>query len=139
MKLNHLDLQVSDVQGAVSFFEAHFGMRLTTSRSSPAIAILTDAPDPADARHGAGPHASHDPHDAFVLVLQRKKDERAAYPEGFHLGFLVDDVAKVEAVHRSLVAAGADVSPIETNNRGTMIYCRHTDGILVEVSCRKKQ
>lgn len=126
MKLNHLDLQVSDVQATVSFFEAHFGLTLTTSRGSPAIAILSDRP--------AG-----DPGDGFVLVLQRKKDETQTYPDGFHLGFLVEDIATVEATHRSLVAAGADVSAIDTNNRGTMIYCRMADGILVEVNCPRKR
>jgi len=79
MKLNHLDLQVPDVQRTVGFFEKYFDLELRSSRTSPAIAILSD-------RQG------------FVLVIQRRKNEAEAYPEGFHLGFLVDDV---ESVHRA--------------------------------------
>ena len=41
MKLNHLDLQVSDVQRSVAFFE-HFTFQLRSSRTSPAIAIMDD-------------------------------------------------------------------------------------------------
>src|SRR3954451_621599 len=77
MKLNHLDLQVSDVQRTVDFFEKYFDLELRSSRTSPALAILSD-------RHG------------FVLVLQRRKHDAETYPEGFHVGFLVDDV---ETVH----------------------------------------
>lgn len=115
MHLNHLDLQVRDVQKTVRFFERFFGFSLSTSRNSPAIAIL---------RGDQG----------FVLVLQRRKTEDETYPRDFHLGFLVDDVATVERLHRELVEAGEQVSDVATNARGTMIYCRH-DGFLVEVSC----
>ena len=117
MLLNHLDLQVSNVQATAAFLEAFFGFALETSRASPAIAVL----------RGAG---------GVVLVLQRASSP--VYPEGFHFGFLVDDVATVEAKHAALVAARADVSAIDVNARGTMIYCRF-DSLLVEVSCRKKR
>ena len=118
MNINHLDLQVTDVQRSVVFFETFFGLTLQTNRTSPAIAILSD---------GAG----------FVLVLQRKKEPAQTYPDGFHLGFLVDEIAIVERTHAALLQAGVEVSAIDRNSRGTMIYCRH-DGILVEVSCRQK-
>lgn len=120
MVLNHLDLQVSDVQAFASFLEAHFRLIVQTSRTSPAIAILSD---------GAG----------FVLVLQKKQLGGQGYPEGFHLGFLVDDVKTVEDTHRALVEAGAQVSAIDRNKRGTTLYCRAPDGILVEVSCRDRR
>ncbi len=117
MLINHLDLQVRDVHAVASFFEAHFGLRWQSSRSSPAIAILADD-------------------DGFVLVLQRKKVLDQTYPDGFHLGFLLEDVASVEAKHRELVAAGAPVSGLQRNGRGTQLYCRIDEGIVVEVSCR---
>lgn len=119
MILNHLDLQVTDVQKTVSFFETFFDLTLQTSRTSPAFAIL----------HDEG---------GFVLVLQRKKDAAQKYPDGSHLGFLVDDIATVERLHARLESGGYEVGPIDRNARGTMIYCRLSDGLLVEVSCRKK-
>jgi catechol 2,3-dioxygenase-like lactoylglutathione lyase family enzyme len=118
VKLNHLDLQVLDVQRSVLFFERFFGLELTSSRASPALAFLTDG-------HG------------FVLVLQRMRAP-APYPDGFHLGFLVDDVETVRAFHAQAKAGGLDVTDVETNARGTMVYCRTPEGFAVEVSCRVK-
>lgn len=119
LRLNHLDLQVSDVQAHVVFFE-RFGLVLQTSRTSPAIAILGD---------DAG----------FVLVLQRQKDPTQRYPDGFHVGFLVDDVATVHTLHALLTEGGLHPTPVETNGRGTMTYCRAPDGWAVEVSCRVRR
>jgi catechol 2,3-dioxygenase-like lactoylglutathione lyase family enzyme len=117
MKLNHLDLQVADVQRAVLFFERHFAFQLRSSRQSPAIAILDDG-------------------DGFVLVLQRRRSPDEKYPEGFHFGFLVPDVETVLRFHATATADGLEVSAVIRNNRGTMVYCQSPEGFLVEVNCR---
>ncbi len=117
MNLNHLDLQVSDVQQSVVFFE-RFGLELRTSRTSPALAILGDQ-------------------QGFVLVLQRCKTGTPSYPEGFHLGFLVGDVETVLRFHERAREDGLAVSDVDRNSRGTMVYCRSPDGYAVEVSCRR--
>jgi catechol 2,3-dioxygenase-like lactoylglutathione lyase family enzyme len=119
VKLNHLDLQVSDVPAAVDFFERHFELALTSKRGSPAIAFLDD---------GQG----------FSLVLQRAREEVPSYPEGFHLGFLVDDVDEVRQRHARLVAAAVPrLSDVIENNRGVMFYVRGPSDLLIEVSCRR--
>ena len=120
MKLNHLDLQVSDVQRSVAFFEDAFGLRMQSNRGSPAIAILGDD-------------------DGFTLVLQRRKTDDETYPEGFHLGFFLADPALVRAFHERAVARGYDVSAVIENGRGTLVYCRTEDGIVVEVSCQRRR
>lgn len=117
MKLNHLDLQVHDVARTTRFFERYFGLRLQSSASSTALAILTDQ-------------------SAFVLVLQRSK-AADRYPEGFHVGFLLDDEAAVRALHARALADGAVVSDVIVNGRGTMIYLTAPEGYCVEVSCQK--
>jgi catechol 2,3-dioxygenase-like lactoylglutathione lyase family enzyme len=116
MLLNHIDLQVPDVQETAAFFERWLGFTHTTSRTSPAIAIL----------RGEG---------GFVLVLQRR-GEGEAYPEGFHVGCVVDGEETVVDFHRRVSEAGVAISPITRNNRGTMTYCHAPGGVLVEVSCR---
>ena len=116
MLLNHLDLQVPDVRETAAFFEAHFGFRQQGNQGSPAIAILM----------GDGP---------FTLVLQHRDDSQ--YPEGFHLGFIVETPDEVHARHAQLRAAGVDCSDVQVNGRGTMTYLRAPGGVLVEVSCRK--
>lgn len=118
MNLNHLDLQVHDVPGTIAFFERYFGLVLRSNPSSPALAILTDG-------HG------------FVLVLQRCERPDDRYPEGFHLGFLLDDVDAVRALHTRLRADEVPVSDVIVNGRGTMVYLTRPEGYYVEVSCQR--
>lgn len=118
MKLNHLDLQVRDVRETTAFFTRYFDLRLQSSPGSPAIAILTDD-------HG------------FVLVLQRRERDDETYPDGFHLGFLLDDVASVVALQSRARAGGADVTDVIVNGRGTMIYFTLPEGYRVEVACQR--
>jgi len=116
MQLNHIDLQVPDVQEAAAFFERWFAFEHTSNRSSPAIAIL----------RGEG---------GFSLVLQRRAPEEK-YPESFHVGFLLDDEERVLAFHRRAREAGLAISDVQKNNRGTLTYLRGPGEILIEVSCR---
>lgn len=119
MKLNHIDLQVPDVQRTATFFERFFDFEHTSNRASPAIAILTD-------REG------------LVLVLQRLKSPTEKYPEGFHVGFLVDDEATVLGFQERARAEGLEVSDVIRNNRGTMVYCKAPGELLVEVNVRPR-
>ena len=114
MKLNHLDLQVSDVQALAGFLELHFGLVRLSNERSPAIAILHDG-------------------DGFTLVIQRSSDDRP-YPDGFHIGFIHNAAETVRTHHARLVQAGLTVGPIDVNARGTRFYLTTPGGILVEVS-----
>ena len=118
MKLNHLDIQVPNVPEAAAFFEQHFGFQILTNRSSAALIALRDS-------------------DGFVLVLQRLKDPAEKYPDGFHLGFYVSDVARVHEQRARLSEAGVGVGEIIENNRGLMFYFSGPGGVLIEVSCPK--
>jgi len=116
MKIDHLDLQVRDVPATFAFFRDYFGLTPQTRPDSPQLAILTDG-------HG------------FVLVLQRgAADER--YPQGFHVGFLRDEVDEVRRLHARAVAEQVPVSEVIVNGRGTMIYFTRPEGYHVEVSCQ---
>lgn len=117
MKLNHLDLQVQDVARTSQFFARYFGLQIQSNPSSPALVIMTDP-------------------SGFVLVLQRSK-QAERYPDGFHVGFLLDDVDSVRALHARAVADGVPVSEVIVNGRGTMIYLSAPEGYYVEVSCQK--
>jgi catechol 2,3-dioxygenase-like lactoylglutathione lyase family enzyme len=119
MKLNHLDLQTANVPELVAFLTQYFDFAPITRVDSPAIAILRDE-------------------DGFTLVLQRKKDASESYPEGFHIGFLVESPAEVHAKRASLAEAGVDISEVDTNGRGTMCYLRAPDDLLIEIGCRAR-
>jgi catechol 2,3-dioxygenase-like lactoylglutathione lyase family enzyme len=116
VKLNHLDLHISDVPALTRFLVDGFDLVAMTRLDSPKLAVLGDG-------HG------------FTLVLQRQRHADDRYPDGAHIGFLVDDPADVHARRAKLAAAGADVSPVETDARGTRCYCRAPAGVLIEVGC----
>jgi hypothetical protein len=63
----------------------------------------------------------------FVHVLQPSA-EGARYPEGFHLGFTLDSVEAVRALHARASADGTPVSDVIVNGRGTMIYLSAPEG-----------
>lgn len=117
MKINHLDLQVHDVAKTSQFFERYFGLQIQSNPSSAALVIMTDP-------------------GGFVLVLQRSQ-QAERYPQGFHVGFLLDDVESVRALHARAVADGTPVSEVIVNGRGTMIYLTAPEGYYVEVSCQR--
>jgi catechol 2,3-dioxygenase-like lactoylglutathione lyase family enzyme len=116
VKLNHLDLQVTDVPSLTTFLVDHFDLQPLTRLDSPRLAILTDG-------HG------------FTLVIQRRKHDGEAYPEGAHIGFLVDDPAEVHTRRARLAAAGVAISEVATTARGSSCYCRGPGEILIEVGC----
>ena len=113
MKLNHLDLQTTDVQALAAFFVDHFDFTRRSNDRSPAIAILGDE---------AG----------FTLVIQRH--EAPIYPEHFHIGFIHDGVEPVRAHRDRLLAAGVTAGELSTDNRGTRFYLKAPGDLLVEVS-----
>jgi catechol 2,3-dioxygenase-like lactoylglutathione lyase family enzyme len=113
VKLNHLDLQTTDVPALVQFLVTHFELTARTRLDSPKIAILDD---------GAG----------FTLVIQHY--EAPVYPPTFHIGFIVDDPAEVYTRREAIAAAGVTISPVEVDGRGTRCYTHAPGGLLVEIS-----
>jgi catechol 2,3-dioxygenase-like lactoylglutathione lyase family enzyme len=117
MRLNHLDLQVPDVPTTAAFFERYFALTIQSNRSSAAIIILSDD-------------------STFTLVLQRRKRDCESYPEGFHIGFLVEDEAAVRRQHARMVGDGVACSDIFVNHRGVMFYLTAPGDFTVEVGYR---
>lgn len=115
MKLNHIDLPVSDLEGAAAYFQRGFGFERIPARAE-GMAIL----------RGEG---------GFALILQQA--ERVEYPPGFHIGFLQPSDAAVQAAYQRLADAGLPLPPVPTVNHGCLAFwCEAPGGILVEVSHR---
>ena len=123
MHLNHLNLPVSDVAVARSFFQDMFGFT-TVRAGGDALAILDDG-------HGT------------TLVLMNGGRMNAAqdgneppdYPAGFHVGFIVASRAEVDAAHARLAAAGHPLDHAPRRQHGSYgFYVKALDGILIEVA-----
>ena len=115
MQLNHLNLSFVNVPAASKIFRDHFGFRLIGADNK-AISVLSD-------EHG------------FVLVVSNfEKGTEFKYPGAFHIGFIQDSVAEVEAIYERLKTAGVNVGePPKKTHRGTTFYGMIEETIMFEV------
>lgn len=112
MKLNHVNLTVTDVRAAHAFLERYFGLRDMGGNAG--MAFLTDE-------------------DGFVLTLMKAgKGTTAAYPETFHVGFFVESEETVDRVHRRLTEDGFAV-PAPERRHAYGFYVEAPGGFTVEL------
>ena len=114
MKLNHLDLQVTDVQAARAFFETFFDFHCSYARTE--LAILTDET-------------------GFELAISNlSKATEVQYPQDFHIGFVVAEVAQVQALYTHLKEAGYTMKfDLQKAGPNLAFQCLGPDQIPVEV------
>jgi lactoylglutathione lyase len=99
VKLNHLNLTVTDVLAARDFLERYFGLQGMGGNAG--MAFLSDD-------------------DGFVLTLMKAgKATEVAYPGNFHVGFFVESDETVDEVNRRLKEDGYDVAPPEQHHAYT--------------------
>jgi lactoylglutathione lyase len=112
MKVNHLHLMVPDVRAATGFFEKYFDLHVQGGNAG--LTVLQD---------DAG----------FVLTLMKAGVRSGhSYPEQFHVGFFIDDEARVDALHRRMADDGIGVSA-PARAHAYSFYAHAPGGFLVEV------
>jgi len=116
VKLNHLNLAVSDVATAEQFLQKHFGLR-SMGPGNDAMAGLYDD-------------------DGFALVLMRAgRDGAVSYPQSFHIGFTQESEEKVNEIHRRLRDDGLAVPAPARMHGAWAFYFNAPGGFMVEVAC----
>lgn len=112
MKLNHLNLTVTDVPAASAFLEKYFGLKSMGGNAG--MAFLSDD-------------------DSFVLTLMKAgKTTEVAYPGTFHIGFFVESEETVNAINRRLQEDGYDVAP-PAHHHAYTFYVQAPGGFTVEL------
>lgn len=112
MKLNHLNLTVTDVRAAGAFLETYFGLHSIGGNAG--MAFLTDD-------------------DGFTLTLMKaSRTTEVRYPGSFHIGFFVGSEATVDAINQRLRDDGYDVAPPEHQHAYTF-YVNAPGGFTVEL------
>jgi catechol 2,3-dioxygenase-like lactoylglutathione lyase family enzyme len=115
MILNHIDLQVSDIDAASKFFETFFGLRRTYRREGQ-IALLED-----DGGFSFGLSNLHD-------------SPPPVYPPDFHIGFVQKDVHQVREIYERVKAAGVKIKfDLQEAGPNLVFVCLAPDSIPVEV------
>lgn len=119
MQLNHLNLCVDDLAEARTFFQHCFGFQCLQQRKD-AVAVMSDG-------HG------------FTLVLSNPRafgNEMLPYPEGFHIGFLLETSDQVDQAYRRLAATEVQLPQAPRKMRESYgFYFTALNTILFEVSC----
>jgi lactoylglutathione lyase len=115
MKLNHINLAVTDVQEANSFLVKYFGMR--SMGGNKGMGFLTDE------KNGWG----------FVLTLMKSGKETQKYPGNFHIGFFIEGKETVDEINRRLKEDGFEVPAPENNGHAYGFYVEAPGGFTVEI------
>ena len=116
MKLNHLNLTVSNVLEAHHFLEKHFGLKSYGTRSpDQAMSFLSDD-------------------NGMVLALFRAaKETEAKYPAGFHIGFIQESAERVNEINQRLLDDGYDVAKPARLHGSWTFYFKAPGGFTIEV------
>lgn len=114
MKLNHINLVVSNVAEATSFFETYFNFKCTDIKGDNIIAVLEGT-------------------DGFTLVIMTNKEGKVIYPEGFHIGFMLDNQNAVTEVYGKLKSGAISVGQEPGKIRDSFGFYFTYDNIMIEV------
>ena len=118
MKLNHLNLTVTDVKAARDFLEKYFGLR--GMEGFPGDDTFTGLLDDT----------------GFVLTLMNvgQKSE-VKYPGSFHVGFIQESEVRVNEINQRLKADGFHVPDPRNFHGSWTFYMQAPGGFMVEVLC----
>ncbi len=112
MKLNHVNLTVTDVPAARDFLERYFGLGRMGGNAG--MAFLSDE-------------------DGFVLTLMKAGRATAVeYPNTFHIGFFIADEETVDEINLRLREDGFDVAAPERHH-AYGFYVEAPGGFTVEL------
>lgn len=110
MKINHLNLTVTDVRAAEEFLVKYFGLQ--SQGGDEKMAVLFDD-------------------NGLVLTLM-KGGQNIKYPGSFHIGFIQEDEEQVNTINQRMKEDGLDVKPPQQHHAWTF-YVQAPGGFMVEV------
>src|SRR6266849_2299751 len=117
MKLNHLNLTVSNVLETHHFLQKHFGLKGLGGEPSEAMGFLSDD-------------------NGLVLSLFRAaKGTEVKYPPGFHVGFVQESEERVDQINQRLREDGFKVPRPARLHGSWTFYFQSPGGFTVEVLC----
>ena len=114
MKLNHINLVVSNVADAIRLFETYFSFKCTDIKGDNIVAILKGADD-------------------FTLVIMTDKNGQTTYPNAFHIGFMLDSEDAVTKTYDNLKIGGITVGQEPRKIRDSFGFYFNFENIMIEV------
>jgi lactoylglutathione lyase len=115
MKLNHLNLTVSNVPETHRFLEKYFGLKsYAGTEPREAVSFMSDD-------------------NGIVLALFRGKGAEVKYPAGFHIGFIQGSAERVDEINQRLRDDGYEVPKPSRLHGSWTFYFNAPGGFMVEV------
>ena len=114
MKLNHINLVVSNVKDAIHLFETYFHFNCIELKGDNIVAVLKNEED-------------------FTLVLMKNKEGDPVYPDAFHIGFIQPDIEAVTEIYNSLKNGGVAVGQEPRKIRDSFGFYFNFENIMIEV------
>ena len=115
MKLNHLNLTVTDVPATHAFLEKYF--ELSSMGCNKSIAFLRD----------------DDGAVISLMSMAMSKEDEVKYPSTFHVGFIQPSEERVNEINQRLKDDGFDVPPPSRQHRSWTFYFQAPGGFMIEV------
>lgn len=116
VKLNHLNLTVSNVPAAHQFLEKYFGLRgFNGMQPREAMSFMSDD------------------NGMLVALFRAANGTEAKYPAGFHIGFIQETEEQVNQINRRLREDGYEVPEPARLHGSWTFYFQAPGGFLVEV------
>ncbi len=115
MRLNHLNLTVSDVGAAEQFLTTYFDLR-------------NDYPDEGSRNFVV----LFDDNDLVLTLMKSARRAEVQYPGNFHIGFIQESAERVNELYARLKADGYDVEAPQPHHAWTF-YVQAPGGFTVEV------
>lgn len=117
MKINHINLTVSNAQGARRLLEKHFGLKSIEGTTDDAtfLALKDD--------------------DGMVITLMQQATKAVIYPVTFHIGFLIHDEVRVREIYAALKNDGYEVAePRKYRGNSVDLYFATPYGFTIQVT-----
>jgi lactoylglutathione lyase len=116
MKINHLNLTVTDPVETQQFLVKYFGLK-PMGKSNDRMAFLKD---------DNGMVLS-------LMAMKAGKESEVKYPATFHIGFIQESQRRVDEINRRLKADGFDVPPASKQHGSWTFYFDAPGGFTIEV------
>jgi catechol 2,3-dioxygenase-like lactoylglutathione lyase family enzyme len=119
MKINHINLVVTDVTKAIHLFENYLGFKCIENRKN-VVGFLTNE-------------------DNFVLIFwaaKLNKSDVVNYPENFHIGFYQQDEASVIRLYEAIKNEEVTFDSEPQKLRNTFGFYFYFEKLMIEISVR---
>lgn len=117
MNFNHINVIVPNVRETARFFETNFDLkRIVTKGEETFIALVDDE-------------------DRVFSISNFDNLDDVSYPHWFHVGFMQESDAAVDAMHERLTKAGVSADEPSDQHDSYTFYVTSPGGFLVEIGC----